>query len=561
MQNLERWSQGPTVVGSLWRFRYLVLIAAILGGGVGYVLAQFQQPVYEASTRMFITTPSTAAVFQQRGFDLERHVLQQAQRVQSTPVLEAAATALNDGSTGVEIARQLEVDSNIDLATLTLTVSDQEPRRAAGVANAVAEAYQVEVRVGQDSRVARATEELQQSAAQIDAQIDELLAATPVDAEDPGLDGQQAASQVGVLTQRLLEIEALIQQLQVDARVFDTGVEFQEPAVASTKPVSPRPRQSAVGGLLLAAMAATAFAYWRAGRDDRVDSRDTPASVLDAPLLGALPTYKPPQHVTLAQRTALEPRTAEAYRFVYSSLLSNMRAQGASSIMVSSGGPGAGKTETAMQLAATAARRGQRVLLVDADLRMQGITRALQADGAPGLINLAAFDGRRSHDEVIRRYPLDKDHGLDALTTGSTSDDGEHQLSDSWFGTVFKQLVADYDLTIVDGPPLLAVADTAIIAEHAESILLVIREGSDIGELERVRQRLGFVRQGRDPQARLLAGYVYLTSKALEDSHLDYGLVRSGWKPNAAGVSKPNGDAPTQTVRRTMSGQRPPDRG
>jgi Mrp family chromosome partitioning ATPase len=560
MQTLERWSSGPTVIGSLWRFRYVVGAISILGAALGYTLAQFEEPVYESSTRMFVTTPASAAVFQQRGaLDLERHVLQQAQRLRSPTVLEGAATLLDDGSTGAGIARQLSVDSDLDLATLTVTVKDQSPRRAADVANAVAEAYQDDVRASHQGRVDRASEELERSAAQIDAQLEELLAATAADPEDPGLGGQQAASQAGVLTQRLLEIDALVQQLQVDARVFDAGVEFREPATPPAETVAPRPLRSAAGGLLLAAMAGTAFAYWRAGRDNRIENRDAPAAILDAPLLGTLPTYKPAEQVTLAQRTALEPRTAEAYRFVYSSLMSIMRPQGASSIMVSSGGPGAGKTETALQLAATAARRGQRVLLIDADLRMRGITGALHAEHAPGLVNLAAVDGRRSHEDVIRRYPLDREHGLDVLTTGSTSGHGEYQLSDIWFGTLFKQLVADYDLTIIDSPPLLAVADAAIIAEHADSIVLIIREGADIGELERARQRLGFVQQGRDPREPLLAGYVYLTPKALDNSHLDYGLVRSGWKPGAARADVSTGDARPQTVRRISSAAREPD--
>ncbi len=562
METLERWSNGPTVVGSLRRFRYLVLIAAVLGGAVGYLLAQAQQPVYEASSRMFITTPGSAAVFQQRGFDLERHVLQQAERLQSSSVLEATAASLDDGSTGAGIAQQLEVDSDVDLATLTLSVQDRSRQRAARVANAVAEAYQAEVLADQESRVARATEELQQNASQLEGQINELLAATTTDADDAGLADQQAVAQVGVLNQRLIEIEALAQQLEVDARVFDTGVEFQEPAVAPTTPVSPQPHRSAAGGLLLAAMAASAFAYWRAGRDNRIESADLPASMLEAPLLGTLPTYKPPQHVTLAQRTALEPRTAEAYRFVYSSLMSILRKHEASSVMVSSGGPGAGKTETAVQIAATAARRGQRVLLIDADLRMRGITRALQAELSPGLTNLAKMNGQQSHEDVIRRYPLDREHGVDVLTTGSANDVGGNQLSDSWFGTVFRQLVAGYDLTIIDSPPLLAVADTAIIAEHVESILLVIREGTDIGEVERVQQRLGFVRQGRDIGSPLLAGYTFLTPSALEGSHLDYGLVRSGSKPRAAGAStSQSGLSNNQTGRPTLSTQRPQDRG
>ena len=563
MQSTEKWAHGPTITGSIWRFRYLVLIAAILGGSASYLLAQLQEPVYESSTRMFITTPGAAAVFEQRGIDLPRHVAQQAELLASPVVLETAATALDDGSTAAGIAEQVTVDSDADLATLTISVQDPWPRRAADVANAVAEAYKDAVRAEQIERVERATAELQSNAEELQAQIDDLIALAPSDEEEIGLDNQQVAAQIGVLTQRLVEIEALGQQLQVDARVFDTGVEFLEPAAAPQTPVAPRPRLAAAFGLLLATMAASAFAYWRVGRDNRVDSPNLPASMLDAPLLGTLPTYEPPAHVTLAQRTALEPRTLEAYRFVYSSLMSSLRRSGGASVMVSSAGPRTGKTETAIQIAATAARRGQRVLLIDADLRLGGLTQALQAELAPGLSTLATPSERNVREHVIRTYPLDRSHEIDVVTTGRRTRDGEQQLSDSWFGAAFRQLADGYDLTVVDSPPLLAVADSAVIAEHADRVVLVIREGADIGEVERVRQRLDLIEQGRDVATQLLVGYVFLTPSALEGSHLDYGLVRSKSKLSKASARQAQSEVGTNDTaeRPALLAQRHPDRG
>jgi hypothetical protein len=164
------------------------------------------------------------------------------------------------------------------------------------------------------------------------------------------------------------------QQLLVDARIFGSGIEFVEEAEAPTSPIAPTPRRTAAATAVLGALLAAAFAYWRAGHGRKIASRDEPGEVLGAPLLGVLPTYKPAQHVTLAQRTTLEPRMAEAYRFVYSSLGAILREHGARSVMVTSASPAIGKTETALQLAATAARRGQSVLLIDADLRMRGLT-------------------------------------------------------------------------------------------------------------------------------------------------------------------------------------------
>jgi Mrp family chromosome partitioning ATPase len=524
----ERWAEGPSIVESIWRWRYAVLAAVLVAGALGFVLSSRQDPIYESSTTLYLTNPSTSGVFQQSRMNLEQYLPQQTERLQSSRVLTAAAESLSGTSPGA-IADQLEVTGDTELGTLTITATDGLPERAAEVANAVSAAYQEDIRSSQLERVNRAVEELDRNAAQIQGQIDtlteEAAAAQPSDPEaDAAPVTNQFASQIGVLTQRLVEVETLAQQLQVDARIFGSGVEFVEAAEVPELPVSPRPRRTAIMTAILGALLASAFAYWQAGRGQRIAARDEPSRILEVPLLGVLPTYKPPQQVTLAQRTALEARTSEAYRFVYSSLTATLREHGGRSVMVTSAGPGIGKTESALQLAVTAVRRGQRVLLIDADLRMRGLTSFLRAERAPGLLDLAAAQDGVEAKSLVRKYPLDQHRHIDVLTAGRTNEREEDHLNESWFGAAFDEIVQDYDLTIVDSPPLLAVADTSTIAGYTDAIVLVVREGSDLEQLERVRQRLRFVQQR-------LVGYVYLTPTALNDSDFDYGLVRSqAWK-------------------------------
>jgi Mrp family chromosome partitioning ATPase len=533
----ERWAEGPSIVESIWRWRYGVLAAVLVAGAIGFVLSSRQDPVYESSSTLYLTNPATSGIFQQSRMNLEQYLPQQTERLQSSRVLAAAAESLGGTSPGA-IADQLEVTGDAELGTLTITAVDGLPERAAEVANEVSAAYQEDVRTSQLERVNRAVVELDRNAAQIQEQIDtvteEAAAAQPTDPDaDAAAVTNQFANQIGVLTQRLVEVEALAQQLQVDARIFGSGVEFVEDAEVPDAPVSPRPRRTAIMMALLGALLASAFAYWQAGRGQRIEARDEPSRILEVPLLGVLPTYKPAQQVTLSQRTALEPRTSEAYRFVYSSLTATLREHGGRSVMVTSAGPGIGKTETALQIAVTAVRRGQRVLLIDADLRMRGLTSFLRAERAPGLLDLAEISDGADAKPLIRKYPLDHHRHVHVLTAGRSTDHADDHLNESWFGTAFEEIVKDYDLTIVDSPPLLAVADTSTIAGYTDAIVLVVREGSDLEQLERVRQRLRFVQQR-------LIGYVYLTPTALDDSDFDYGLVRSqAWKELNKPQSKP----------------------
>jgi Mrp family chromosome partitioning ATPase len=510
----ERWVEGPAALASIWRYRWLVLGTTLLFGLLGF-FASFQQPtVYETSAQLYLSDPASSDVFGQRdSADLERYVPQQADRLASTPVLTAAAESL-EGMEASTLEAQLAVDGDPELGTLTIVVRSGDAQVAADAANAIAGAYEDNVRAFQLTRAERAAEELQAAEADIQAQIDALT----TDMEDVG--DTAAQGQLAVLAQRLVEIDTLAQQLRVDARLFGSGVEFVEAAQPPGAPVAPTPRRTAAVVALLGAVLASAVAYWLAGRSRRVVGRDDPAVALGVPLLGVLPTYEVNEVASLRERTALEPRTAEAYRFVQSSLLRLLRESGARSVLITSASPSTGKTETALQLAVTANERGSRVLLIDADVRMRGLTRFLRAERGPGLLDLGRSPAPPA-GELVTDYRVSDDHDLAVLTAGSVRGDDLAHVQESWFGRAVPDLIDRFDLTILDSSPLLAVADTATIAAYSDAVVLVVREGSSLDDLVRVRQRMRFVGQR-------LVGYVYLTPDALDDTAFDYGLVRSG---------------------------------
>lgn len=508
----ERWASGPSVLQSVWRYWWLVLAVTLLAGVLGYGLSQLQDEVYEASTILYLTDPGTSAVFDQgTSPSLDRYIPQQAEQATSGRVLTAASEELEGEYSPAHLDAVVEVSANVELSTMRITASDSTAEGAAVIANAIAAAYQETVLETQISRVNRATEELDRAAANIEAQIEELSAA---EADQAG-----AQAQIGVLTQRLVEVDTLSQQLMVDARLFGSGVEFVEQADAPTSPAAPRPLRTAAMLAVLGAALAAAFAYWLAGRARRITTSEQPAEILGVRLLGSLPTYKPPTQGTLLQRTTLDPRLAEAYRFVYSSIDLVTRELGAKSVLITSAEPGVGKTETALQVAATASRRGRETLLVDGDVRMRGLTSFLRAGEATGLLDLADSPELQNPMRVLS-YQLSDQQRLDILTAGRLGSDEPGSINERWFGEAYRELTQSHDLVVMDSPPLLAVADTATIAAYSDAIVLVVREGSAIGELERVRQRLSFV----GPR---LIGYVYLSSTALDDTHFDYGLVRT----------------------------------
>ncbi len=514
----ERWADGPALLESVWRYRYLVIAVTIVAGLGGWFVAQSQPSVYESSSQLYLTNPESSGVFgQEAGTDIARYVPQQQERAGSTPVLTSAAEELGGDTSPDELSEQVTVEGDVELATLTITVTDGDAERAATIANAVATAYQDTVREDQLERADRAAVELEAAQEDIEEQIAQIDGQQGGQGDDAADGDAAAGGQLEVLAQRLVEIDALSQQLRVDARLFGSGVEFVEQAEAPGAPVSPTPRRTAALAAVLGGAVAGAAAYWLAGRSRQVRSDRDPEVALGVPLLGSLPTYDVASDAPLGERTWLGPRTAEAYRFAYSSIELTLREAGASSVLVTSASPGVGKTETALQLAVTGRRHGRDVLLIDADVRMRGLTDYLQPVRGAGLLDLADED--QDPGELVRTYRLDADE-LAVVTAGEAQGDGSDHLRETWFRRGFERLAAGHDLTLVDSPPLLAVADTAIIAGCTDAVVLVVREGSDIEELERVRQRLRFV-------GTRLIGYIYLTPTALDNTDFDYGLVRA----------------------------------
>lgn len=142
-------------------------------------------------------------------------------------------------------------------------------------------------------------------------------------------------------------------------------------------------------------------------------------------------------------------------------------------VLISGSSPNAGKTFVSSNLAAVIAQAGQRVLIIDADMRKGTLHKALGATQTPGLSDVLV--GKTSLDDAIRTVP-----GLDNLSFISRGDvppNPSELLMHRNFTELLEQVEKRFDLVIIDTPPILAVTDAAVIAHHAGTCLLVARFG------------------------------------------------------------------------------------
>lgn len=156
-------------------------------------------------------------------------------------------------------------------------------------------------------------------------------------------------------------------------------------------------------------------------------------------------------------------------------------------LMIAGPSPGVGKSFVCSNLAVTIAQAGQRVLLVDADMRRGTLHRLLGVRAEDGLSEL--ISGQIPLDDAIRHVAGTEN--LSFISRGRIPPNPSELLMHANFASLLHQLGSRYDLVIIDTPPVLAVTDAAVIGQHAGTSLLVVRYGENQSrEIAMAKQRL-----------------------------------------------------------------------
>jgi capsular exopolysaccharide synthesis family protein len=170
-------------------------------------------------------------------------------------------------------------------------------------------------------------------------------------------------------------------------------------------------------------------------------------------------------------------------------------------LVVTSAAPQEGKTLIATNLAVAFARSGAQVLLVDCDIHRPRLHRVFEVPRAPGLMDLLRLEGTDLHYETARRAAVNQRatavrgtsvERLSFLPCGANAHTSPELLEPATLRGVLSQLKRDYDVIVLDTPPVLVSADAATLAASSDGVILVVRAGqTDRGAAELARQRVG----------------------------------------------------------------------
>ena len=161
---------------------------------------------------------------------------------------------------------------------------------------------------------------------------------------------------------------------------------------------------------------------------------------------------------------------AESFRNVRSNLLLSAGDKAPRIVQICSAGHSEGKTTFALNMAAIMAAAGEKIILIDADLRKPRLHKMLKAANRQGLSNL--LSGQAGLDEIIRQTHM---KGVDAITSGPVPPNPSELLGSRTMKDILPELLRRYDRIIIDCPPLAGLADASLVSSMSDGIILVIR--------------------------------------------------------------------------------------
>lgn len=389
----------------------LIVTLTLIGVAIGAAYSITRTPEYQATSKVFVSVQSGSTVsdLNQGGNFLQNQVKSYADAITTPVVLQPVIASLGLDTDPESLAKRITASAPLDTVIVEITATDANPRQAAEIANAVASSFQNTV-----SNLVQSTAE----------------GVTPVKV-------------------------TLLQQALIPGAPFSPNV----------------PLNIVLGGAI-GLVLGLAISVLREVLDTRIRNEHDVEAIVEAPIIGGI-AYDPgtPENPLVVKDDPRSPR-AESFRTLRTNLQFLNIGHSERSFVISSSIPGEGKSTSAANLAIVIALSGQRVIIVDADLRKPKMAEYLGLEGGAGLTDILV--GRAQPNDVIQRWG---DTNLYVLPAGKIPPNPSELLGSSSMISLIRTLESTFDVVLFDAPPLLPVTDAAILAKNTTGVILMVAAG------------------------------------------------------------------------------------
>ena len=345
------------------------------------------------------------------------------------------------------------VSSSVDPLANIINVSatDDTPRGAARIANAVATTFLNTERRAERRRLNRARATLNQALAPLE-----------------GRRGEQAATERAAIRERITDLE-------LGAAAGESSeLALAEAAQPPSRAYSPRPLRNAAFGFFAALFIAALVVLARAQLKPRVSGTRELSRLLELPVLAEVPHVRRPMGHRPQALSAIE---YEAYQTLQASLRRRLPATSQRTVLVTSALNGEGKTEVTAALGLVLSQAMNRTWLVSADMRWPKLHELFDVDQTPGLSEVLVGARNGGSKGIFQLSAARTGSGsLHVLASGQTPPDPAQLLASDALDGFFEEIKeSEYDYVLLDGPPLLGLVDSQLLAQRVDGVLIVCR--------------------------------------------------------------------------------------
>ena len=261
-------------------------------------------------------------------------------------------------------------------------------------------------------------------------------------------------------------LAAKIESEKLDVEIPKTSiVEITDPAQPGENPVKPNKTLNIVLGVVIGLIMGVSLAFFIEYLDTSVKTIEEVERAFQTPVLGVIP-----QNVGYLVDEGPESQHAEAYRVLRTNILFSRKDEKLNTIVVVSAGAGEGKSITVLNLATVFAQAGQRVLIVDSDLRRPTLHKQLHVGNNIGLTNYLLKQNKL--EEVIQTSSVPM---LDFMASGKLPSSSMSILGSAQMKEMVAELKQRYDFIFFDSPPILGVSDASVLASEVDMVIQVIQ--------------------------------------------------------------------------------------
>jgi polysaccharide biosynthesis transport protein len=271
---------------------------------------------------------------------------------------------------------------------------------------------------------------------------------------------------------------------RMNRNIDSSNVRPLDPALVPGAPVSPSLRKNVIAAAVLSLLLGLGLIALIVFLDRSIKTTNDAQQAVGAPILGIIPMLDEqdlPDDSEAARDLYVHQhptsRVAECCRSLRTNIMFSAADQQIKTIVVSSANPREGKTTSVIYLGTTMAQSGQRVLLIDTDMRRPRLHVSTKVSRQTGLSNLIVGD--QDYDAVIRKTEIPN---LFVLPCGPLPPNPAEILMTHRFEAVLAELSKRFDRIILDSPPLQVVTDAVVLSKQTDGVILVVHAGKTLRE-------------------------------------------------------------------------------